>query len=163
LQATNLLPVVLGWLSSEISEPPRPCCCQSTSRSLISHRPAAMPDSFFQSDKKRKRPSRPGSTPGSGPSKQPYEKPYRPAAYGKGQKPKGRSSRQSARDEDLSSDEDGEGGGVDLDDMDFRRGRNDDAMSDGELIDENETAAEKRVRLAKGYLAKVREEVAAGE
>ncbi|GFZ51616.1 hypothetical protein JCM24511_09383 [Saitozyma sp. JCM 24511] len=122
-----------------------------------------MPDSFFQSDKKRKRPSRPGSTPGSGPSKQPYEKPYRPAAYGKGQKPKGRSSRQSARDEDLSSDAEGEGGGVDLDDMDFRRGRNDDAMSDGGLIDEIETAAEKRVRLAKGYLAKVREEVAAAQ
>lgn len=36
-------------------------------------------------------------------------------------------------------------------------------MSDEELVDENETAAEKRVRLAKGYLAKVREDMETGE
>jgi ribosomal RNA-processing protein 9 len=45
--------------------------------------------------------------------------------------------------------------------MDFRAGRGgEDIHSDEELIDENETAAEKRVRMAKGYLAKVRQEVA---
>jgi ribosomal RNA-processing protein 9 len=119
-----------------------------------------MPDSFFQSDKKRKRPSRHGNA--AGPSKQPYEKPYRPAPYGKGHKPKGR-ARASQRDEDLSSDAEGERGGLDLDSMDFRKGRNDMEMSDDEVIDENETAAEKRVRLAKGYLAKVRGEIAAAQ
>lgn len=35
-------------------------------------------------------------------------------------------------------------------------------MSDEELVDENETAAEKRIRLAKGYLAKVREDLETG-
>jgi ribosomal RNA-processing protein 9 len=47
--------------------------------------------------------------------------------------------------------------------MDFRAGRGEVAQSDDELIDQNETAAEKRVRLAKGYLNKVREEMEAGE
>ena len=47
--------------------------------------------------------------------------------------------------------------------MDFRAGREEIPLSDGEAVDENETAAEKRVRLAKGYLAKVREDLEAGE
>lgn len=36
-------------------------------------------------------------------------------------------------------------------------------MSDDELIDANETAAEKRIRLAKGYLAQVQAKVEAGK
>lgn len=103
-----------------------------------------MPDSFFQSDKKRKR-SKPGR---AGPSTR-----TKPA----------RSQRQE-RDEDLDSEAEGEGRHVDLDDMDYRAGRADeDQRSDDELIDENETAAEKRVRMAKGYLAKVRKEIEEGE
>jgi ribosomal RNA-processing protein 9 len=54
-------------------------------------------------------------------------------------------------------------GDADFDNMDFRAGRGDVPMSDEELVDENETAAEKRVRLAKGYLAKVREDMETGE
>lgn len=100
-----------------------------------------MPDAFFQSDRKRKR-SKPGR---AGPSTR--TKPTR--------RPEARE-----RDEELESDAEGEGANVELDDMDFRAGRGQDQHSDEELIDENETAAEKRVRMAKGYLAKVRKEVA---
>ncbi|KAK4683996.1 ribosomal RNA-processing protein 9, partial [Tremellales sp. Uapishka_1] len=111
-----------------------------------------MPDAFFQSDKKRKRPARAGG------STKPYEKPFRPNVYGKGQKVKSK----PGRDEDLESDAEGDRGG-DLDDMDFRQDRVVRAMSDDELLDENETAAEKRVRLAKGYLKKVRDEIEAAQ
>lgn len=101
-----------------------------------------MPDSFFQSDKKRKR-SKPGR---AGPSTR--SKPIR----------------RQEKDENLSSDAEGEGQHVELDDMDFRAGRKgEDQFSDEELIDENETAAEKRVRMAKGYLAKVRKEIEEGK
>ncbi|WWD21731.1 hypothetical protein CI109_106218 [Kwoniella shandongensis] len=110
-----------------------------------------MPDPFFQSDKKRKRPNR------SGPSTN--RERTRPQPYGKGQKTK--SKHVAERDEELSSGAEGEDGAVDLDSMDFRKGREDVDLSDEEYIDENETAAEKRVRLAKGYLAKVRDEVEA--
>jgi len=95
-----------------------------------------MPDAFFQSDKKRKR-SKPGR---AGPSSN-----SRPKA-----------PRRQEKDEELESSAGEEG----VDDMDFRAGRGgEDDMSDGEAIDENETAAEKRVRMAKGYLAKVRKEL----
>jgi ribosomal RNA-processing protein 9 len=101
-----------------------------------------MPDAFFQSDKKRKR-SKPGR---AGPSSRP-----KPA-------------RRQEKDEELESDAEGDGPHVDLDDMDFRAGRGgEDQFSDEELIDENETAAEKRVRMAKGYLAKVRKELQEGK
>jgi hypothetical protein len=122
------------------------------------HHHLTMPDAFFQSDKKRKRPNRNGAS-SSTPNK-PYEKPYRPAAYGKGQKPS-RAPGRSNRDEEIESDAEGDQGG-DLDSMDFRKNREEVALSDEEFQDENETAAEKRVRLAKGYLAKVRSEVEAG-
>ena len=105
-----------------------------------------MPDSFFQSDKKRKR-SRPGPSRPKGPS----DRSSKPAP------------RSKPRDEDLSSDEEGREGPIDLDTMDFRAGREDVPMGDEEYVDENETAGEKRVRLAKGYLARVRDEVEAGE
>ncbi|WWC68182.1 uncharacterized protein I206_102105 [Kwoniella pini CBS 10737] len=111
-----------------------------------------MPDPFFQSEKKRKRPNRAGPSRSNGGE-------GRPSPYGKGQKSK--PTKRAEKDEDLSSDAEGENGGGDLDDMDFRAGREDVNYSDEELIDRNETAAEKRVRLAKGYLAKVRGEVEA--
>ncbi|TXT04972.1 hypothetical protein VHUM_03792 [Vanrija humicola] len=43
--------------------------------------------------------------------------------------------------------------------MDFTQGRRPAALDDDEFVDTNETAAEKRVRLARGYLDKVRQEV----
>lgn len=97
-----------------------------------------MPDPFFQSQKKRKRNNRSG-----------------PSAF--------RQQKHQNNDEDISSDAEGDNGPVDIDLMDFREGREDVAMSDEEYIDENETAAEKRVRLAKGYLARIQDEVEAGE
>lgn len=108
----------------------------STLYTTISYKHITMPDAFFQSDKKRKR-SKPGR---AGPSSN-----SRPKA-----------PRRQEKDEELESSAGEEG----VDDMDFRAGRGDeDVHSDEELIDENETAAEKRVRMAKGYLAKVRKEL----
>ena len=101
-----------------------------------------MPDSFFQSDKKRKRP-RPSAS-----SSQPRRT----------SKP-GKTSRPQQRDEDLGSESDA--GGEDVDALEFRAGREEHVLSDDEIVDQNETAAEKRVRLAKGYLAKVRTELEA--
>ncbi|KAL1407030.1 pre-rRNA processing protein [Vanrija albida] len=94
-----------------------------------------MPDAFFQSQKKRKRPNRAG-----GSSRPPARKP------------------RAARDEELGSDE-GEGREVDIDDMDFTAGRRPAALDDDEFVDTNETAAEKRVRLARGYLDKVKQDI----
>lgn len=47
--------------------------------------------------------------------------------------------------------------------MDFRKGREDIPLDDEDIVDENETAAEKRVRLAKGYLAKVKDDLETGK
>ena len=109
-----------------------------------------MGDSFFVSDKKRKRPSRGGSF-GRGRGR------GGAARGGRGEGPSRRD-----RDEDVSSAE-SDVGGADFDTMDFRAGREDVLLSDNEAVDENETAAEKRVRLAKGYLAKVKQDLEAGE
>lgn len=99
-----------------------------------------MVDSFFQSTKKRKRPSRSGGS-SSGPRM--------PRAS--------KDQVQAARDEELSSDD---GGGLEaIEDMDFQKDRAPHMMDDSEFVDANETAAEKRVRLARGYLDKVRREV----
>ena len=110
-----------------------------------------MPDSFFQSDKKRKRSKPGGGDRGGGGRAGPSSR----------SKPARRQPQE--KDEDLSSGAEGEGRNVELDDMDFRAGRGGvDQFDDDELIDENETAAEKRVRMAKGYLAKVRKEIEDG-
>lgn len=102
-----------------------------------------MPDSFFQSDKKRKRAPRAGPSTARRPSGKPQRQP---------------------RKEDNESIASGSGDErLDVDTYDFRQGRDGAALSDDEVVDENETAAEKRVRLAKGYLAKVRGELEAGE
>lgn len=53
---------------------------------------------------------------------------------------------------------------MDLDDMDLRGDRaREDEREDEDVVDENETAAEKRVRLARGYLRKVQDELDACE
>lgn len=102
----------------------------------------AMVDPFFQSTKKRKRPSREGGH--SGPSRLPRTS---------------KDQVQAARDEELSSGD--EGGLEAIEDMDFQKDRAPNVLDDAEFVDANETAAEKRVRLARGYLDKVRAEVTA--
>lgn len=99
-----------------------------------------MPDAFFQSQKKRKRPNRAG-----GSSSRPA--PRKPRA---------------PRDEELASDDEGGAGNIEIDDMDFTAGRRPAALDDDEFVDTNETAAEKRVRLARGYLDKVRQDIEEG-
>ncbi len=101
-----------------------------------------MVDPFFQSTKKRKRPSRGGGD--SGHSRLPRAS---------------KEQVQAARDEELSSGD--EGGMEAIEDMDFRKDRAPHTLDDADFVDANETAAEKRVRLARGYLDKVRAEVAA--
>lgn len=104
-----------------------------------------MPDAFFKSDKKRKR-SRGGGGPSRGGPRD--DMPSR-----------GRGRKQQKEDEDLSET----GDELDIDDMDFQKDRAPHIMSDDEFVDANETAAEKRVRLARGYLDKVARDVQQGE
>lgn len=104
-----------------------------------------MPDSFFQSDKKRKRPARAG--------------PSTSRRGGGTRKPQ----RQARKEDNESISSGSSDERLDVDTFDFRANREDDDLSDDGIVDENETAAEKRVRLAKGYLAKVRGELEAGE
>jgi ribosomal RNA-processing protein 9 len=115
-------------------------------------------DSFFAKDKKRKRLSTGGS------ARTPYEKPYRPAMYGKGAD--GSKAGRRRKDEELTDEGEDDGNGVDLDDMNFRRDDLGDSGavydSDGEEADKYESAAAKRVRLAKGYLEKVKGDLAGG-
>lgn len=122
-----------------------------------------MSDPFFAKDNKRKRPGQKGAGP------KPYEKPYRPSVYGKGQKSGANvdgKRRSTTRDEDLVSDNEdtGRGGASgDVDDMDFMTDRfgtqAEYDSAEEEDRNRNETAAAKRLRLAKGYLEKVRSEV----
>lgn len=103
-----------------------------------------MPDAFFKSDKKRKR-SRGGPSSRGGPRDAMQPRPQR--------------GRKQQEDEDLSET----GDELDIDDMDFQKDRAPHIMSDDEFVDANETAAEKRVRLARGYLDKVARDVQQGE
>ncbi|GHJ83915.1 hypothetical protein NliqN6_0317 [Naganishia liquefaciens] len=121
-----------------------------------------MSDPFFAKDNKRKRSG------AKGPAAKPYEKPYRPAAYGKGQKSGANvdGKRRRTRDEDLASDNEERAGGGDagdIDDMDFMTDRfgmqAEYDSAEEEDRNRNETAAAKRLRLAKGYLEKVKSEV----
>ena len=102
-------------------------------------------DSFFVSDKKRKRPTNKGLN----------QKQSRPSSSA--------APKRKPKDEELSSGSEDDRG--DLDALDFTR---DDVGVDAtrydsgeeEELNRNETAGEKRIRLAKGYLNKVRDEVA---
>lgn len=120
-----------------------------------------MPDSFFTSSKprKRKRAESGGRNTGSAgpPSKfvrkgPPSRDPKKHGASKANGAPK---KRNKAADEELDSDRtDGEDGGID--DMDLRGDRDEDPGASGEE-DEDETPAEKRLRLAKLYLESVKE------
>ncbi|KAG6817022.1 hypothetical protein H0H87_000644 [Tephrocybe sp. NHM501043] len=123
-----------------------------------------MPDAFFTSSKprKRKRVDSGGKGPSSGSTNTKFSRKgpsqgfakHGPAKANGVQKKKGR-----AADEELSDQTDeGEGG---IDDMDLRPDDEDAAVSGEE--DEDETPAEKRLRLAKLYLESVKEGLADGE
>ncbi|KAJ9120226.1 hypothetical protein QFC22_003126 [Naganishia vaughanmartiniae] len=137
-----------------------------------------MSDPFFARENKRKRPGQASTS---------YEKPYRPAVYGKGQKSGAnvdgkrrngggaaaskRGAATTRQDEDLASDHedanDRNGGSGDVDDIDFMADRMSTYQAEYDSAEEedrsrNETAAAKRLRLAKGYLDKVRSEVQGG-
>jgi hypothetical protein len=104
-----------------------------------------MPDSFFSAPKQKKR-KRAEST-----SHGPKKFPRNAKQHGKqtaGAAPAGRGKR--ARDEELSDQTDEDG---DVDDMDLRA---DHAVEDSGEEDENETPAEKRLRLAQLYLESVK-------
>jgi len=117
-----------------------------------------MPDPFFAtSSRKRKRPSSSSSTP------IPRKKPATTNGKFGSKKPSGaqQSKKRIARDEELSdATEDGHGlEGVD--DMDLRVSDEDPYQSGSE--NENETPAEKRLRLARMYLEGVKTSLAEGE
>ena len=115
-----------------------------------------MPDPFFATgSKKRKRPSSSGSVP--------RKKPATVNGKFSSKKPSGaqQSKRRIARDEELSdaTEDDHDLGGVD--DMDLRASDEDPYQSGSE--NENETPAEKRLRLARMYLEGVKTSLAEGE
>lgn len=126
-----------------------------------------MPDSFFATNKPRKR-KRSAST-DQGPSTS--KKPARASAAGKSNalrngknKPAQPASRtkRKARDEELSDEtqDDDEGAGVD--EMDLRAPEVDPNAYESGEEDEAETEAEKRLRLAKLYIQDVKEGLSLG-
>ena len=118
-----------------------------------------MPDAFFQSNKTRKR--KRSTAAGDGPSSS--KKPTRGATKGGKHGKVGTTatkSKRNARDEELSDATNNEEGGTDVDDMDLRAPDPDEYESAEE--DEDETPAEKRLRLAKLYLEGVKEGLGLG-
>lgn len=120
-----------------------------------------MPDSFFSASKHRKRKLE-DSNSNAGPSGAKKSRPGNVArkkiaikvnGVSKGRKTK-------AMDEELSAESDAGPGGID--DMDLRGDVAEDVAGSGEE-DEDETPAEKRLRLAKLYLESVKEGLAEGE
>ncbi|KAL7419087.1 pre-rRNA processing protein [Cryptotrichosporon argae] len=108
-----------------------------------------MPDRFFQSERKRKRPSssRGGASRGSA----------RGSSHSRGGA--SASGPRRARADSVLSAGSSAGSSTGADDLDARRRA--EAMDDAAFDEAAETAAEKRVRMAKGYLRKVRDELAA--
>ncbi|KAI0080469.1 WD40 repeat-like protein [Panus rudis PR-1116 ss-1] len=121
-----------------------------------------MPDAFFATNKNRKRKRSTGAA-DQGPSTS--KKPARGSAAPRGKKatsgPTNGRSKRAPRDEELS-DETSEGDG-DVDELDLRAPDVDpDAYESGDEV-EDETPAEKRLRLAKLYLESVKQDLADGE
>lgn len=119
-----------------------------------------MPDAFFaKSSRKRKR-----STTGEGPSTS--KKPARSqgkqtfTSGAKGKKGSGKPTRK--RDEELSDETHDEDDGGDVDDMDLRAPEVDPNAYESAEEDEEETPAEKRLRLAKLYLDGVKQGLGLG-
>ncbi|KAI0342215.1 WD40 repeat-like protein [Trametopsis cervina] len=123
-----------------------------------------MPDSFFTSSKTRKRKR---SAPGEGPSsaKKPFRSHGKPSASnGKQHLANGaRKTKRNKGDEELSDETHDEDGGADIDDMDLRAPDVDPDAYESAEEDENETPAEKRLRLAKLYLEGVKQDLGLAE
>lgn len=119
-----------------------------------------MPDPFFASQKsrKRKRPSL-DTAPSKKFARQTNSKPH--TSTGKaGAKPS--ASKTKRRDEELSDETNDEGGGSGVDDMDLRAPDVDPNAYESADEDEDETPAEKRLRLAKMYLESVKQGLSLG-
>ena len=114
----------------------------------------SMPDGFFASSKKRKR-SESSAGRADGRRSASNGLPGRQAKKMKAGFAQPTASRAARRDEELDSDGTEEGAGID--DVDLRASDVDPGESDDEV--ENETPAEKRLRLAKLYLESVRGEI----
>jgi ribosomal RNA-processing protein 9 len=116
-----------------------------------------MPDSFFATSKKRKRPAAKSNSHAS------RTKSSKIARVTNGKEKAATKSRNKAMDEELESDrtdeDDGAMGGIE--ELDLRASDVDPAASGEE--DEDETPAEKRLRLAKLYLESVKDNLAEGE
>jgi len=113
-----------------------------------------MPDSFFTSSKPRKRKRTESFANGEAPGKS-KKNPRKATASQEGKKSKvnGVHKRKSRVDEELSDQTDEGDDGID--DMDLRANMDEDPGASGEE-DENETPAEKRLRLAQLYLDSVK-------
>ncbi|KAL1760755.1 WD40-repeat-containing domain protein [Schizophyllum commune] len=113
-----------------------------------------MPDAFFVSNKTRKRKRSGSAADASGKSKK--------FAGKKGREPSSSSKQPTNKakrnDEELDSDRTDDEGNID--DLDLRQSDGEERSADE---DENETPAEKRLRLAKLYLESVKEGLAEGE
>ncbi|KAK7683594.1 hypothetical protein QCA50_013432 [Cerrena zonata] len=109
-----------------------------------------MPDAFFANNKNRKRKRNVSSDHGPSTSKKPSRSPANNLKRGPTQ------SKRNARDEELSDQTSDDGDG-DIDDMDLRA-PDADAYESAEE-DEDETPAEKRLRLAKLYLENVKQDL----
>ena len=111
-----------------------------------------MPDAFFSAPKQKKR-KRTDSTSSGAPKKfaRPPTRDANARKHGKGTIPdKGKGKGKRDRDEELSDQTDDDGK---IDDMDLRA---DEVEVDSGEEDENETPAEKRLRLAQLYLESVK-------
>ena len=113
-----------------------------------------MPDAFFSAPKQKKR-KRTDSTSSGAPKKfaRPPTRDVNARKHGKGTIPdkgKGKGKGKRDRDEELSDQTDDDGN---IDDMDLRA---DEVEVDSGEEDENETPAEKRLRLAQLYLESVK-------
>ncbi|PPQ75297.1 hypothetical protein CVT24_007520 [Panaeolus cyanescens] len=126
-----------------------------------------MPDSFFSSSKPKKR-KRSDSASGEGrhgtkrlsnAKGRPGQQQGRHGAKVNGSAAKGKQVQSKKRDEELSDQTDEDGG--DIDDMDLRAEDVDPGESGDE--DEEETPAEKRLRLAQMYLDSIKSGLAEGE
>lgn len=123
-----------------------------------------MPDAFFASNKNRKRKRSASADQGPSSSK----KPARGAASGRGGKAKRNApapakAKHSKRDEELSDETQDEEGMEAVDEMDLRAPDVDPNAYESDEEDEDETPAEKRLRLAKLYLDGVKEGLGLGE
>lgn len=122
-----------------------------------------MPDAFFQSNKTRKRKRSASAADGPSTSKKPGRAAAASGKGGRGKKPGAPPAKaKRSRDEELSDASNNEDGGTDIDDMDLRAPDVDPNAYESAEEDEDETPAEKRLRLAKLYLEGVKEGLGLG-